>query len=142
MKYDCQYTIIYKTKKNVIIEAFNRFEAERKFNNTVFDCFEKDYMHELEPIIRHIDTLEGIDIYVNNEKGQPVNARQMETFCGLYAGIGKAWNNPNGEAGELFCVMCGPQLWPAYDQNGHRLNVGADRAGMSYDEKTNTWYNE
>jgi len=85
--------------------------------------------------------MKNIEIYVKHS-GTLENARKMGNFCGLYASIGPTWNNPNGVPGELYCVMCGPQLWPAYDRNGNRINVGANRAGKSYDEKRNIWYNE
>ena len=89
--------------------------------------------------------MKNIIAYIK-DGGQLVKAETHKNFCGFYAGIqqnaANGWNDRNTNAGDLYAVMCGPQLWPCYDESGHRLNVGADRAGMSYDSRRGRWYYE
>jgi len=74
------------------------------------------------------------------EGGKLISAKESKerVFCGYYAAIG--YNG--GKAGDLFAVLSGPVLVPAYDRGGKRINVGKEFQGMSYDEKQNIWYNE
>ena len=78
--------------------------------------------------------------------GQLIQADTHKNFCGYYAGHqmnpANGWSDRNTNAGDLYAVMCGPQLWPCYNADGSRMNVGADRAGMSYDNRRNLWYHE
>ena len=71
------------------------------------------------------------------EDGQltPAQASKERPFCGFYASVG----GTDTMAGDLFSVLSGPVLVPAYDEKGKRLNVGADKAGKTYDEKTDEW---
>ena len=74
------------------------------------------------------------------EGGQLIKAEESKTsvFCGFYAACGY-----NGQkAGDLFAVLSGPILAPAYNAVGHRLNAGASRAGMSYSRTNRKWYKE
>lgn len=79
------------------------------------------------------------NIYIK-ECGQLVPIPQLKKyiFCGFYAAVGCNGSN----AGDLFAVLSGPILAPAFNASGKRLNVGSDKAGKSYSEKLNTWYNE
>lgn len=92
------------------------------------------YTHELRDVITP-DT----EIFIK-EYGELIPATESESgqFCGLYAGNGYREDN----AGDLFAVLSGPVLAPAYDCDGLRLNVGAHRAGMSYDSRRAEWYKE
>ena len=74
------------------------------------------------------------------ENGALIPARESKesVFCGYYAAAGYQGQKP----GDLFAVLSGPVLAPAYDATGARLNVGAEHAGMSYDERRKTWYRE
>ena len=71
------------------------------------------------------------------EGGQLIPAQNSKErpFCGFYASVGCA----DTMAGDLFAVLSGPVLVPAYDEKGTRINVGADKAGKTYDEKTDEW---
>lgn len=78
----------------------------------------------------------NIYIYENGVLTSLSDAKVMNG--GLYAAMGY-----NGEkAGNLFAVISGPALVPAYYKSGKRINVGADLAGMSYDFRRGEWYNE
>lgn len=68
----------------------------------------------------------------------PANESKESVFCGYYAACGYHGEKP----GDLFAVLSGPILAPAYDATGARLNVGAERAGMSYSERRKEWYHE
>lgn len=73
------------------------------------------------------------------ENGQLIPAQESKSrvFCGYYAAMGY-----NGEkAGDLFVVLSGPVLAPAYDENGTRINVGKSKSGKS-SRDGKTWYNE
>ena len=78
------------------------------------------------------------DIFIKDDYGRLVPIESAKNFCGrLYAAMGY-----NGDKeGDLFAVMCGPRLFPAYDCFGNRFNVGNEHRGMSY-SKTHGWYNE
>lgn len=67
----------------------------------------------------------------------PANESNLRVYCGLYAAVG--YNGTT--AGDLFAVMSGPALAPAYDENGSRINVGEEYQGMSYRDKIG-WYKE
>lgn len=89
--------------------------------------------------------MKNIKSYIKKD-GQLIQADTLENFCGFYAGIQmnaeNGWNDRNNNAGDLYAVMCGPQLWPCYDESGHRLNVGAEHAGKSYDSRHGRWFND
>lgn len=74
------------------------------------------------------------------ENGKRVKAEESKerVFCGYYAAAGYQGQNP----GDLFALLSGPCLVPCYDADGHRLNVGAERAGMSYNSHRREWYHE
>ena len=74
------------------------------------------------------------------ENGALIPARESKesVFCGYYAAAGYQGQKP----GDLFAVLSGPVLAPAYDATGARLNVGAERAGMSYSESRKEWYHD
>jgi len=86
------------------------------------------------------------DIYVRNFDGTLVplkengNYKKYEgcVFCGFYAALA-VWGEDN--AGDLFAVFSTPILVPAYNKNGKRINVGKEKAGMTYTEGRG-WYNE
>ena len=77
------------------------------------------------------------EIYVkeNNElkRIDPTRA----PWSGLYAAMG--YNTET--AGDLFAVHFGPQLWPAFDADGKRINVGKERAGQAWNSRRG-WHNE
>ena len=92
------------------------------------------YVHELRDIITPKTA-----VYIK-EAGRLVPATQSTDgqFCGLYAACGYREDN----AGDLFAVLSGPTLAPAFDADGLRLNAGADLAGMSYNARRAEWYKE
>lgn len=92
------------------------------------------YVHELRDIITP-DTV----VYIK-EAGHltPATESNDGQFCGLYAANGYRDDN----AGDLFAVLSGPVLAPAFDADGLRLNVGAHLAGMSYNARRAEWYKE
>lgn len=77
-----------------------------------------------------------IDAYIY-EDGKKILAEESKerVFCGFYASC--FCDN----AGDLFAVLSGPALVPAFDKYGKRINVGKDKAGMS-SKDGKEWYNE
>jgi hypothetical protein len=79
--------------------------------------------------------------YIKNNNGALTPAEnssaENRVFCGYYAAMGYNGERP----GDLFAVLSGPVLVPAYNVNGERLNVGKSRAGMSYNTRLKKWYN-
>lgn len=92
------------------------------------------YIHELRDIITPKTA-----VFIK-EAGRLVPATQSTggQYCGLYAACGYREDN----AGDLFAVLSGPTLAPAFDADGLRLNAGADLAGMSYNARRAEWYKE
>lgn len=81
-------------------------------------------------------------VYIKNFDNELVEVKEGLEFdgcvyCGLYAAVG--WIEEN--AGNLYAVFSTPILVPAYDKKGKRLNVGKEKAGMSYSERRG-WYYE
>lgn len=86
-------------------------------------------------------TIENITAYIY-EGGKLIEAEKSKQFCHYYAAIqidGQQGRIDN--AGDLFArVPTG--IVACFDKDGHRLNVGAQYAGMSYDKHRRRWYNE
>lgn len=74
------------------------------------------------------------------ENGKRIKAEESKerVFCGYYAAAGYQGQIP----GDLFAVLSGPCLVPCFGPDGHRLNVGEKRAGMSYHARRREWYHE
>ena len=88
--------------------------------------------------------MKNIIAYIK-DGGQLVKAETRPDFCHFYAAIqmnaANGWEQCNDNAGDLYARIV-DGLICCYDESGHRLNVGADRAGMSYDSRRDRWYYE
>lgn len=57
--YKITYTTVYRTKKTILLEAENSWDAEKRFHNQVSDIFETDSILYIKDMCNYIDKKEN-----------------------------------------------------------------------------------
>jgi hypothetical protein len=139
-----EHTPQYNAARSVVVklDKFTYNYGWQGMPQTFIEVSTAEVVHYTEPAKSEPTAQERdeIDAAYIMEGGQLIKAEESKTsvFCGFYAACGY-----NGQkAGDLFAVLSGPILAPAYNADGHRLNAGANRAGMSYSPTSRKWYKD